>query len=307
MSLTTVYVHGNGNKIAAAALKRVWDEALFERDMGEATRMAYWAPLRYPQPLPGPEFDEMQMLPAPGPFESAVPVAQPPEAFIAETVSAACAAPAGPFESAAPAADAGDELARWLRRMTYQADALAAGGGDPFEVLPLPRSMRSAAFRAMVKLTFKDVHAYFFGSVREAIRDVVRESLRGIDGPLVVVGHSLGSIIAYDVLREREFEGLDIPLLVTVGSPLGITEVQDLVAAPLEVPHAAAAWRNVCDGFDFVALDKTLRPAYAPAERCTDFLVRNASANHHGIREYLRSAPVREPIRELAAASSPAR
>ena len=41
-------------------------------------------------------------------------------------------------------------------------------------------------------------------------------------------------------------------------------------------------------------------------ERCADFLVRNSSANHHGIREYLRSAPVREAIRELAAPGSPA-
>jgi hypothetical protein len=304
MSLTTVYVHGNGNKIAAGALKRVWDEALFAREMGDATRMAYWAPLRYPQPLPGPEVDEMQMTPAPGPFESAVPAVQSPEAFIAETVAGTPAAPAGPFESGGPAY-ADDELEPWLRRMTYEADALAAGGGDPFELLALPRSMRTAAFRAMVKLTFKDVHAYFFGAVGEAIREVVRERLRVIDGPVVVIGHSLGSIVAYDVLREPEFDGLDLPLFLTVGSPLGITEVQDLVARPLEVPRAAAAWRNVCDGFDFVALDKTLRPEYAPAERCTDFLVRNASANHHGIREYLCSAPVREAIHELAALGSP--
>jgi len=307
MSLTTVYVHGNGNKIAADALKRVWDEALFERDMGDATRMAYWAPLRYTQPLPGPDFDEMQMLPAPGPFESAVPAAQPPEAFIAETLAQTPSSPRSPFESGGPDAGVDAVLEPWLTRMAYQADALAAGGGEPFEALPLPRAMRTAAFRAMVKLTFKDVHAYFFRTVREAIRDIVRESLRDIDGPVVVVGHSLGSIIAYDILREPEFEGLDVPLFMTVGSPLGITEVQDLVARPLEVPHAAAAWRNVCDGFDFVALDKTLRPAYAPGERCTDFLVRNSSANHHGIREYLRSAPVREPIRELAGLGAAAR
>jgi hypothetical protein len=307
MTLTTVYVHGNGNKLAADALKRVWDEALYERDMDDATRMAYWAPLRYPQPLPGPDFDEMQMLPAPGPFESAVPAAQSPEAFIAETVAGTRAAPAGPFESGGPPGYADDELEDWLRRMTHEADALAAGGGDPFELLPLPRSMRTAAFRAMVRLTFKDVHAYFFGAVGEAIREVVRETLRAVDGTVVVIGHSLGSIVAYDVLREPEFAGLDLPLLVTVGSPLGITEVQDLVARPLEVPHAAAAWRNVCDGFDFVALDKRLRPAYAPAERVADFLVRNSSANHHGIREYLCSAPVREAICELTTPCSPAR
>jgi hypothetical protein len=62
-----------------------------------------------------------------------------------------------------------------------------------------------------------------------------------------------------------------------------------------------AAWRNVADGRDLVALDRTIRPEYDPANRCTDFLVVNDSANHHGIREYLASRPIQESVRPLFA------
>ena len=49
---TIVYVHGNGNKVRKELLKSLWDKALFGTDLGAASRMAYWAPLRYPAPLP---------------------------------------------------------------------------------------------------------------------------------------------------------------------------------------------------------------------------------------------------------------
>jgi hypothetical protein len=307
MTLTTVYVHGNGNKIAPAALKLVWDEALFGRDMGADTRMAYWAPLRYPEPLPaeGGLLDEIEQIPD-GAFEAVAQEPESPEAFVAAILAEVAPSQPSAFEDRASGDPGAAVLEDWLRRMTYAADALAEGESaqpppaSPFEALPLPRKMRIAAFRALVKRTFKDVHAYFFGGLKDAIGEVLRDELRDLDGPSVVVGHSLGSIIAYDVLREPAFADLDLELFMTVGSPLGITEVQDLVTRPLEVPAAAAAWRNVCDGFDIVALDKTLRSEYSPTALVTDFLVRNTSANHHGIREYLCSAPVRDPIRELA-------
>src|SRR5262245_59352566 len=43
---TVIYVHGLGRQPAAAQLKLDWDLALFGRDMGDRTRMAYWADLR---------------------------------------------------------------------------------------------------------------------------------------------------------------------------------------------------------------------------------------------------------------------
>src|SRR5262245_32519146 len=52
-----VYVHGIGNKPPPAALKRQYDVALFGIDMGARTRLAYWADIRYPQPLPASATD----------------------------------------------------------------------------------------------------------------------------------------------------------------------------------------------------------------------------------------------------------
>src|SRR5262245_42616673 len=49
---TVIYVHGIGNKPPASALKAQWDHALFEFDLGERSRMAYWVDReRYPEPL----------------------------------------------------------------------------------------------------------------------------------------------------------------------------------------------------------------------------------------------------------------
>ena len=82
-------------------------------------------------------------------------------------------------------------------------------------------------------------------------------------------------------------------------SPLAVQEIEDLVTHPLRVPDGVAAWRNVCDARDLVALDKTIRPEYAPADRIRDFLVVNDSANHHDITDYLRTAPLHDAVAAL--------
>lgn len=296
MPATIVYVHGNGNQVRAELLKALWDQAVFGREMGERSRMAYWASLRYDEPLPDSRaWGEPELSDEPE-LESAAPAAEPTESFIARVRSEA-----GEGLEIEPA---GDRLAGWLERMSYTADALAEGeaatapDAPQAEVLPLPRDARVAIFRALVRVAFKDVHAYFFGGCMEPMRKVVRDALPGPDGPVIVLGHSLGSIIAYDVLRESAGGGRQIPLFLTVGSPLAVTEVQDLITAPLEVPAGVAAWRNVADCRDLVASDPTVRPEYAPPEMCADFAVRNDSFTHHAIRRYLPTAPVRGPMKE---------
>lgn len=310
---TVVYVHGNGNKVRKELLKSQWDSALFGNDMGAASRMAYWAPLRYGTPLPDAAPDPLsggpppvRELPHPG-------TPRTPEEFIEQTLREArrTAGPA-PGTRSAPAGE--EQLARWLAKMTYSAETLgraedaapAPAPSDMTEALPLPLFLRAPLFELLVKRTFEDVYAYFFGGVGEAMREVVRGELAGLrDGPLAVVGHSLGSVIAYEVLRE---ERRDVTLFVGLGSPLGITEVQDRLALPTAVPEGVAAWSNVSDLRDLVALDHWLRPEYGPAGLVTDHLVRNDSHNHHGITEYLRSAPVQQGLRTLfgRVASDPA-
>ncbi|MEU9489168.1 hypothetical protein AB0D83_36955 [Streptomyces decoyicus] len=301
-----VYVHGNGNKVRSELLKSQWDTALFGRDMAEASRMAYWAPVRYPEPLPDFRTDPLNGLPElieELPARPDLAGAEPPEEFVARTLDEARLEAGDTGLEARAGADEG-ALADWLRDMTYLADTLALSGEQdepgaelPLEALPLPRQGRTAVFRLLVKHAFKDVHAYFFGGAGPAMRAVVKEQLDGLDGgPLVVVGHSLGTIIAYEVLMEQARE---VELLVTVGSPLAIAEVQDHLARPPAVPAGVAAWRNASDLRDLVALDHTLRPEYAPEERVTDLLVTNDSSNHHGISEYLAQLEVRAPVQRI--------
>jgi hypothetical protein len=299
MAPTVVYVHGNGNKPAAATLKRIWDEALFGEPAGDRSRMAYWADLRYPAPLPDPETDELAMAPA---EEGVAEDELHPEELVVEAVMQAHAetlletpvtAGSAPAEETVP----GAALDSWVQDMAYTADALVRGESEVTEeALPLPKAARVAIFRELVKRTFADVYAYFFGGSGDGMRERMRDALDAVHGPVVVVSHSLGTIIAYDVLRERS---RDVPLLVTAGSPLAVQEIQDLVTTPLLVPGGVTAWRNVADARDLVALDKTIRPEYTPADRIRDFLVVNDSANHHDIRTYLRTAPVHDAVAAL--------
>ncbi|MCB5183035.1 esterase/lipase family protein [Streptomyces antimicrobicus] len=316
---TIVYVHGNGNKVRRELLKSRWDRALFGADLGPASRMAYWAALRYAEPLP----DDGGADPSEGGArnERELPVAglpETPEEFVERTLGEvrSSAGPAtGPATETAAGSAAGrragepageTRLARWLARMTYAAQTLDRGEdggpapapGEGQRVLPLPLFLRSPVFKSLLRHTYEDVHAYFFGGFGEAMRETVRAQLAAAGGgPLVVVGHSLGTIIAYEVLREERRR--DVDLFVTVGSPLGITEIQDLLVRPPAVPACVKAWCNASDLRDLVALDHWLRAEYPPPARVTDHLVRNDSANHHGISEYLASAPVQSQVRAV--------
>jgi hypothetical protein len=292
---TIVYVHGIGNKRRPEILRAEWDRALFGRDLGAASRMAYWADLRYPQPLPDRASDTLalaeEQLEAVG-REELPERLQPARTFVREVAS-----------EELPLDEPGAEpLRRLVARMTWRAEALAAGEEDRDarvgeEVLPLPRGWRTWLFRQFLKVFAADVHAYV-GNLGPSIRARLEQALQGLSGPVVVVGHSLGSVIAYDVLYGRG--GLDVRLLVTIGSPLGVDEIQDVVNRPLRVPGPVRAWLNAADARDLVALDPTIRPEYPPDDRCTDVLVQNdADPHHHGVSGYLTAAPVQRPIRQL--------
>ncbi|GAA1114942.1 hypothetical protein [Kitasatospora arboriphila] len=296
MGPAIVYVHGVGNKPPEQQLKEQWDVALFGRPMGGLSRMAYWAPLRHHEPLPAPVPDDgvTELPPSGAAPRTARPSAPaPPEEFLA-AVRAETAAPV-------PGSTAPGPLDPWLRAMVYAAEALSAGAGAATgtDALPLPRFGRTVAFQVLARHAYRDAHAYFTGGMREQIQKVASTALEEADGPLVVVGHGLGSVIAYEVLRTHPGE---VPLLITIGSPLGITEIRDRLAAPLTVPPGVAAWRNAYDPRDLVALGRTVRPEYEPGSLTEDVVVVNDSANHHGAAEYLARPAVRAPVRARIAA-----
>lgn len=123
----------------------------------------------------------------------------------------------------------------------------------------------------------------------------------------VVIGHSLGSIVAYEYLcRERP---APVELLVTLGSPLGITNVVFDRLSPAPVgglgvwPGQVAAWVNVADPNDIVALRKDLAPLFPgliPSQEVADRLVDNGNEPHAANR-YLNARQTGSAIGEVLA------
>ncbi|WP_040693741.1 alpha/beta hydrolase [Nocardia vinacea] len=161
---------------------------------------------------------------------------------------------------------------------------------------------RSAFFvglaeRALIG-SVKQVHRYFS---EPELRALVVERVTDAIGPdtRVLVGHSLGSVVAYEAMCAHP----DWPVrtLVTLGSPLGIRNLifDRLVPAPRDGtgawPGAAVRWTNIADTGDVVALVKELRPTFG--ERVVDLRVHNG-AKAHDIRPYLTA---KETGRALAA------
>jgi hypothetical protein len=170
-------------------------------------------------------------------------------------------------------------------------------------ILPLPASLRRLLLRQLLQRLIPDADAYFFTNKKEPIRQRLRQALNAVAGPTVVIAHSLGTVIAYDVLSEPGFAGRTVPLLVTLGSPLGYTEIQDVITKPLRLPAPVQLWANFADPLDVVALDTSLADEFQGAPRIIDARVDNPSPNNHAACGYLAASRVRSTV--TAALSGP--
>ena len=125
-------------------------------------------------------------------------------------------------------------------------------------------------------------------------------ALIGIGTGAVYAAIALGTIITYDVLSEAAFADFDIPLLITLGCPLGIENVQKRLrngkGRPNPTPRAARAWTNFGDRFDPVAIERTLRDEFSPADFVRDESVNNPARNNHDLTGYLSIPLVRTAI-----------
>lgn len=98
----------------------------------------------------------------------------------------------------------------------------------------------------------------------------------------VIVGHSLGSVVAYEALCAHP--EWDIGALVTLGSPLGIANIVFDRLTPRPVsgrgswPGSVNSWTNIADGGDIVALRKQLAMQFGSLVR--DELIYNGATAH---------------------------
>jgi hypothetical protein len=110
--------------------------------------------------------------------------------------------------------------------------------------------------------------------------------------PCVVIGHSLGSIVSYLVLKNNP--KFHVKKLITVGSPLGILSIRNYLEQPLEMPKCVQnGWFNAYDDRDIVALnplDKKHFNIVPSIENKKN--ARNDTEDHHGIKGYLEDKEV---------------
>jgi hypothetical protein len=131
----------------------------------------------------------------------------------------------------------------------------------------------------------RDVFLYTTrAGVRDEIDGIVSAALTG--EPAVVVGHSLGSVVTYSVLRS-DTRQLSVPLCVTVGSPLGIRPIRNQFR-PLKSPKPVETWYNAFDPRDVVALFPLDEANFPITPRIENYaMVQNHTDNRHGIIGYL--------------------
>jgi hypothetical protein len=221
----------------------------------------------------------------------------------------------------------GDPLIRVEDLNEFERDMLAdwwseAARSDPGVIAPDTRTLArtpagvQAALRALSGSRFfaalgqrvllgdlRQVRDYMCKpEVRQKARQRVAKAVE--DDTRVLVGHSLGSVVAYEALCANP--DWPVRVLITLGSPLGIANLifdqlqptprsaKDVGSSPRgHWPGEGRAWTNIADSADVVALVKDLRPAFGPN---VDGWIIDNGAHAHDVKPYLTAVETGQAI-----------
>lgn len=182
-------------------------------------------------------------------------------------------------------------------------DAVAGFGnmfGKPLDWAKQTFGIDKAA-DAVLNKKLPDLGKYYATKkTRQMLRTKVREKVEkhGKGGKRVMlIAHSMGSIMTYDVLRElgREGPNYRIEHLVTIGSPLGLPHVvykAHKEFGRLRTPSIVDRWSNLADRRDPVAADVHLDNDYKANGRgvkVRDDMVINGYTGNSGKRNFHKS------------------
>jgi hypothetical protein len=309
------FIHGIMNQPSPAALLDTWKRELadggdgLDLDVhGVTSSMVYWADVMYAAASDSGQIRESIGYEgiAPGSLvdidESYVAAASGDERAFIETM-----------------------MANYDLDRPGEADAVGETGSEPapgddakvaaasaLEAVPLPWFVK----RPLMRVLLRDVHHYLFNTshsprpdatfkVRDEVRRRFGDGLGEVVGrPHVVVAHSLGSVIAYDCLK-RVAGTPNIDLLVTVGTPLGVSEVRHNLRPEWSrddgFPGALPRWVNVVDRLDPVCAAVPLIANDYRRNReevVEDRVVDNGGVMRHPVGKYLRQGVVQDALRQ---------
>jgi hypothetical protein len=306
------FIHGIANKPAPDELLAIWRRTLSEAtdalplgDLGVTTSLVYWADLMYEKPDEDLASHEGVLENTPGAIDASggaelpVPASPREEAFLKAMRSRLTTL-------------SDDEIDASLDR-PVPAGLVAAAA---LERVPLPWFLK----KPLMAVLLRDVHHYLFDTefgppgkqavhIRKTIRQRFLEALAeaGPSEPHVVVSHSMGTVIAYDCLK-RATGCPRVDGLITIGSPLGLDEIQDQLQPEWTrgdgFPGLCVRdrWFNLFDRLDPVCgFDPELGNDYRRGDAPTviDQAVVNSGAWRHSATKYLRQPAFVKALRSL--------
>lgn len=302
------FIHGIGNKPPEDRLLQSWERGLAANGginlgaEGVTRSMVYWADVMYESPKSEDGFESL---------EAAGQEFERDEDIDLSFVDAA-------------EGDEAEFVGSLIDTLDFEADVdddeepPESEAGVEFERIPLPGWLKKRLMKALLR----DVHHYLYNTahtprpgetflVQDEIRRRMTEALldgeaRAGDGPHIVVSHSMGTVIAYDCLKRVDVTPR-VDGLVTIGSPLGLDEIQDAFAPewtrddgfPSE--RVTGAWWNVFDRLDPVAgFDPDLADDYrlGGIESVNDVSEANYGRWRHSISKYMGQPKLRSALTE---------
>ena len=312
MSKIIVGLHGLANKPERDELAKFWNKSIAEGLTKNQKidsprfdlRMVYWADLLYKQPQHTDRFFTFDKLYNTQPYTAAVEELKSyKESFLDEIKSKGLSILGSTLDRLKQ--DFGMEgLADWV----------------------LEKIMKDLAFYydPDQKIGDRSKPEPEEGLARTVLQDELRNVLEPLKGDqIMLIAHSMGTIIAYDVLRDigQKDRSFEVAHFVTIGSPLGLPHVKgkiieergydgeehERVRTPTIVTKS---WLNYADRRDPVALDTHLRDDYGPNDRgirVEDDLITNSylspagDTNFHKSYGYLRTPELSKHIAEFLA------
>jgi hypothetical protein len=293
-------IHGLKNKPPRQLLTKWWRLALREglRKRGHPHlpfrfRLAYWSHLLHPQPLDPSITDPDDPLYLESPY----------------TVT-----PVNPIEPV------GNFRRKVLDLVDDGLDKIFINEDGTFNFTALGNGLLS--------YFFKDLDLYYTATCRTSdgsevpLREMVQNQLLELlhfhrRKQILLIAHSMGSIIAYDTLM-RAPSGIAVDTLVTIGSPLGLPVIRarilsansELSAGESEpaVPRSiTTSWFNLSDLRDKVAIDYRLADDFSSTDGQVEVIDREvvndyaygSEPNPHKVYGYLRTPELAGIVNEF--------
>ncbi len=286
MAKVIIGIHGRSNKPEAKTLRNWWKQSMeeglnksLEESLGNVDfEMAYYADIYYKKQIPDAENKEPYIK-----------------------------------------AKAG-ELKRYRRGILDRIRGIAGNWlDDPLDWLEENSNLFSSLAKTVTKKLMKDLGKYYND---QASREKIKKSLRDLleehkDDEIILISHSMGTIVAYDVLRElgrsQDHKGIRIEHFITMGAPLGLTVVKgnviDADKRKLRTPSCVAnTWVNFSDPEDYVALDSHLADDYEGNSAgvkvrdvlvCNEYKGKDKEPNQHKSYGYLRTPEFSDHLASL--------